>query len=71
MTENSAGRSMSHFAAPVSAKRSKASELAWPGATREMEKVPTAPEAKWAVKVATSSFSTGSLTSVSSARAWP
>ena len=62
---------MSHLAAPDSAKRSKARELAWPGATREMENVPTAPDAKWAVKVATSSFSTGSVTSESSARAWP
>ncbi len=42
-----------------------------PGAIREIENVPTAPEAKCAVKVATSSFSTGSLTSLSWALAWP
>ena len=35
-------------------------ELGSPQATREQEKVPTAPLAKCAVKVATSSFSTGS-----------
>jgi hypothetical protein len=33
--------------------------------------VPAAPEAKLAVKVATSSFSTGSVLSLSSAAAWP
>ena len=35
-------------------------ELGRPQATREQEKVPMAPLAKWAVKVATSSLLTGS-----------
>jgi hypothetical protein len=67
ITESSAGRSISQRADPCWASSSKPSEFAWPVAIRDTEKVPIAPEVKWALKAATSSFSTGSMTSLSCA----
>ena len=69
---NSAARSRSNSAAPRSQKISKASLFGCPYAIRDTEKVPTAPPAKVAVKVATSSFSTGSRVSLTATPpAWP
>src|SRR4029450_13201474 len=71
MKPNSPARARSKVAAPDSVKTSKPREWARPEATRGPEKVPVAPEAKVAVKVARSSFSTGSVTPLSSAAACP
>ena len=53
------------------AKSSNPSEFAWPNDARDAVSVAVAPEANRAVNETTSSFSTGSRTSLSSARAWP
>jgi hypothetical protein len=48
---------------------SKPSEFGRPKATREADSVPVAPDANVAVKVAMSSFSTGSRTSLTATAA--
>ena len=56
---------------PCEANSSKPRELARPKAAREADRVPVAPDSNVAVKVTRSSFSTGSVTSLTSAAAWP
>ena len=64
-------RARSHAARPFVPSTSTMNEFGRPQATREHEKVPTAPEAKRPVKVATSSFSTSSMAAPSPADAVP
>src|SRR5690348_15747678 len=68
---NSPDRARSNVAAPDWANSSNPRLLGSPYATREADSVPVAPEANVAVKVARSSFSTGSRTSLTAAPAWP
>ena len=68
---NSPGRCRFHAAEPVEANSSNPRPSGRPWATRDAEKVPTAPLPNVAVNVATSSFSTGATSSLTAALVWP